>query len=454
MSEANQGFRFLFAMFQGGGNIPLIMPIVTELVSRGHKVRILAGPGIRPGLNAGQESRSIDRAARPVSEGFLRRIAESGATYVPLSEPTTNPYVSAPPLRGLMFGWMPERFVSIATNSARTTLWSDTWARNVAEQVRQQPVDAVVADYWLLGALAAAEAAGIPRAVIVHNAFPPNAAGQPPKGSGLLPAQTLPERARQALWQWAYDRVWTRDGLPAHNQARLALGLPPLRSPFDEYDSAQRVLVTGTEAFDFPARRLAPNIRYVGTPIDDKDALPGSWSSPWPAEDARPLVLVSLSTLSQGQAPAMHRILEAVRQMPVRALVTLGPSLNKDEFTSSPNVVFEPFTPHSAVLPHVAAIVSQCGLGTLSKALTHGVPLLCIPLVGDQPDNAARIVAHGAGLRLLPGASAEQIRASLSKVLDVPGYRAAAQRMGMQIAQTTPEITAANELEAVASRRA
>jgi UDP:flavonoid glycosyltransferase YjiC (YdhE family) len=230
--------------------------------------------------------------------------------------------------------------------------------------------------------------------------------------------------------------------------------LPSLRSPFDEYDRAERVLVTGTEAFDFPARRLAPNVRYVGTPIDDKDAPAGAWCSPWPAEDARPLVLVSLSTLDQGQAPVMHRILEAVGQMPVRSLVTLGPSLNKDEFSQSPNIVFESFAPHSAVLPHVAAIVSQCGLGTLSKALAHGVPLLCMPLVGDQPDNAARIVAHGAGLRLSQGASAEQIRASLSEVLGVPGYRAAAQRMGLQIAQATPEITAANELEAVARGRA
>jgi hypothetical protein len=34
-------------MFQGGGNIPLIMPIVTELALRGHDVSVLPGPGIR-----------------------------------------------------------------------------------------------------------------------------------------------------------------------------------------------------------------------------------------------------------------------------------------------------------------------------------------------------------------------------------------------------------------------
>src|SRR6266545_1411004 len=54
--------RFLFAMFQGGGNIPLILPIAAELVARGHAVRVLAGPGIRGGR-------------LPVSARFRERIA-------------------------------------------------------------------------------------------------------------------------------------------------------------------------------------------------------------------------------------------------------------------------------------------------------------------------------------------------------------------------------------------
>jgi hypothetical protein len=38
--------NFLFAMYQGGGNIPLIAPVAGRLVERGHLVRVLAGPGI------------------------------------------------------------------------------------------------------------------------------------------------------------------------------------------------------------------------------------------------------------------------------------------------------------------------------------------------------------------------------------------------------------------------
>jgi UDP:flavonoid glycosyltransferase YjiC (YdhE family) len=324
------------------------------------------------------------------------------------------------------------------------------WARNVIDELHTSPADIVVADYWLPGAIAAAEAAGVPSAVIVHNAFPPNARGHPPKETGYLHARTPIQRLRQAPAQWMHDRIWARDGLPAHNIARRELGLGPLPSVFDEFWRSARVLILGYEAFDFPAR-LAANVRYVGTPIDDNDVERDAWRPPWPTDDARPLVLVSLSTLSQGQAPTMHRILEAVGQMPVRALVTLGPSLNSADFHAPPNAVFENFVPHSAVLPHVAAAITQCGLGTLTKALRHGVPLVCLPLVGDQPDNAARIVAHGVGLRLQPDASSGSIRAALARVLEDPRFREAAGRLGAILSSGPPgEMMAADELEAIA----
>lgn len=68
--SSERSARFLFAMFQGGGNIPLILPVAAELVTRGHEVRVLAGPGIRAGR-------------LPISDRFRERIAAAGATFVP-----------------------------------------------------------------------------------------------------------------------------------------------------------------------------------------------------------------------------------------------------------------------------------------------------------------------------------------------------------------------------------
>jgi UDP:flavonoid glycosyltransferase YjiC (YdhE family) len=123
--------------------------------------------------------------------------------------------------------------------------------------------------------------------------------------------------------------------------------------------------------------------------------------------------------------------------------------LNVNDFAAPPNAVFETFVPHSAVLPHTSAIVSQCGLSTLSKALRSGVPLVCMPIVGDQPDNAARVVAKGAGIRLSADASPEEIKGALTRVLTEPTFKQNARTVGAQMAGDRAERRAADELEAL-----
>lgn len=84
------------------------------------------------------------------------------------------------------------------------------------------------------------------------------------------------------------------------------------------------------------------------------------------------------------------------------------------------------------------------------QALAHGVPLVCIPLVGDQPDNAARVVARGAGVRLTGQASAEQIRRAIAQVVREPRFRTSAQRFARALAGEDGTERAVRELESLA----
>lgn len=198
--------------------------------------------------------------------------------------------------------------------------------------------------------------------------------GVPPHGTGFLPARNPLELLRNAAGRAALDRIHVLNGLLPLNRSWALLGLRPLHSPFEQHDAAARVLVLVNSAFDFPAQRLPSNIRYVGTPFDDVGTV--LWELPWPPGDARPLVVVSLSTVPQGQGPLMHRVLHALAMLSVRALVTLGPVLDRSQFSAPENVRLETFVPHAAVLPHAAAMVTQGGLGGLTKALAHGAPLV------------------------------------------------------------------------------
>src|SRR3954466_3817141 len=83
-------------------------------------------------------------------------------------------------------------------------------------------------------------------------------------------------------------------------------------------------------------------------------------------------------------------------------------------------------------------MVTQCGLGTVTKALTHGFPMVCVPLLGDQPENTARVAARGAGLRLPADAAPGRIAEAIRRVLAELGFRAQAARLGAAMAAEGP----------------
>ena len=85
------------------------------------------------------------------------------------------------------------------------------------------------------------------------------------------------------------------------------------------------------------------------------------------------------------------------------------------------------------------------------KALAHGVPMVCIPMGRDQNDTAARVVHHGAGVRLSTRSSAARIAAAVRQVLEDPRYRDNAQRLSRVIAEEAQTSDVAVELESVAS---
>ena len=105
---------------------------------------------------------------------------------------------------------------------------------------------------------------------------------------------------------------------------------------------------------------------------------------------------------------------------------------------------------HADVLPYCSAVLTHGGHGTVIKALAAGVPLVVAPLGRDQPDNAARVVHAGAGLRVSRKASVADLRQALGRVLDEPRYRSAARRMAATLAAERNDGLVVDELERTA----
>ncbi|MGQ0434359.1 MAG: nucleotide disphospho-sugar-binding domain-containing protein [Microthrixaceae bacterium] len=411
------------------------MPVVRAVVDRGHDVIVVAGPSIRrPNPPPAASPRLVDR------------LRDAGARVEQLLDEPLHP-LDGFVLGAAIFGRTPTSLYG-AVDAGRIARWSLPWAERFAPVIDRVQPDALVCDFFLSGALAAGEAAGIPTAALVHNCT----VGWPLPGLPLPPPGASPRGGprgwvRDRLWAATYRHIAGRDGAVHLDAARAALGLSPLRaSPDEQVMRADRVLVLGTRALEFPLRGPVPeNVRYVGTILEDDAS--ASWE-PGP-DGEQPRVLVSLSTLPQGQTPVMRSVLEAVGGLPIRAVVTLGPAMTQESFDVPANVQVETFVPHEAVLPHVAAVITQCGLGTISKVLARGRPMVCLPVLGDQPANAARIERLGAGLRLSPDAPPAEIRDAIRRVLDQPTFRVAAERYASAVEREDPRQAVVDELESL-----
>jgi MGT family glycosyltransferase len=262
---------------------------------------------------------------------------------------------------------------------------------------------------------------------------------------GMFPAKGPLGRLRDRALDAVIDRLLNR-GLPGLNAARADLGLAPLRRLRDQYGRADRVLVLTSPAFDFPAR-LPANLRYVGPQLDDP-----AWAQPWepPAGDDRPFVLVAMSTTFMDHTEHLQRVVTALGQLSVRGLVTTGHGIDPDQIRAPEGVQVTRSAPHQAVLAHADVLVTHGGHGTVMKGLVAGVPIVCTPIGRDQPDNAARVVYHGAGVRVAKKASPAAIAAAVQRVLDDPSYRRAAARLGEQVRADADRGLVVTELEALA----
>jgi MGT family glycosyltransferase len=238
--------------------------------------------------------------------------------------------------------------------------------------------------------------------------------------------------------------MWDKRGLPQLNALRTQRGLARLQHLWDQVHEARRELVMTSPAFDFPAA-LPAQVRYVGPVMDDPLwAGDEAWQAP-PGSD--PLVLVAMSSTFQNHIGNLQRVVDALGTLPVRALVTTGPSVDPGDLVARANVNVIGAAPHGKVLPHVAAVVTHGGHGTVMKALAAGAPMVVMHHGRDQADNAARITARGAGIALKRTAGPTAIASAVNRVLADPSYRANARRLGEAIRRDAAGDVLLRELE-------
>ena len=147
-------------------------------------------------------------------------------------------------------------------------------------------------------------------------------------------------------------------------------------------------------------------------------------------------MLASLGTVAHAEAGVFEAILEAVAGEPIEVVAAIGRDQDPARFGEPPaNVRIEGYVPQIAVLEQAAAFITHGGFNSTKEALSLGVPLVVIPISGDQPYTAERVEALGLGRRVGPDErSPEIIRERLRDVLANPTYRATAREFADEMA--------------------
>ena len=417
---------FLFAHWEGGGNTPPMLAVVRRLLTSGHAVRVMSDPCNR------DEVEAVGAAFSPWRRAPHR--ADKSAN----SDPLRDWEVKTPPA---LIGRLRE-YLFIGPSLA--------YAQDLLDELTRFPADVIVTSELLLGAMAGAEAAGIPCAALSANVYLFPLPGVPPFGPGLQPATNALGRLRDWLIRTVALREFGK-GTAAFNETRRTLGLDPVAHPFDQLTRLASHLVLTSAAFDFASTNPPKQLVYAGPELDDP-AWTQPWRSPFDTSDRRPLVLVGFSTTFQNQIDVLQRVIAALGELDVRAVVTTGPAVDVVSLPSAPNVHVCASAPHSQLLKEAAAVVTHAGHGTVIRAIAAGVPVVCMPMGRDQNENAARVVFHGAGVRVKPTASAAKIRQAVRDVLESSRHRECARRLGEAVAKDARDSRAVSVLEAIANR--
>lgn len=330
------GKHLFFVAAPAAGHVNPVLPLVAELVGRGHRVTFASGPAYVGAIEgAGAEAVRLPWTLDPTA---LSREAFSTTSFVGLLDGLLE--AAAPGIDALV------------------------------EKVRDADVvcfDATVAPV----AAAVSQRLGVPAVALVASM----AVNEHLPLAELLPPDFRPDNEALVRFATRLHEFSQQQGLPAP--------LVPMAAP-----PVPLTLVFVPAAFQIAAETFDETYRFVGPTVRA-----GEWAPP----GGKPVLLVSLGTAFTDRPDVFRACAQAFAGTEWHVVMSLGrtdPALLGE---LPPNVEALPSVPQQAVLGHATAFVSHAGMNSIMEALSHAVPLVTLPQVPEQALNARRVRELGLG---------------------------------------------------------
>ncbi|XP_039511704.1 UDP-glucuronosyltransferase 1A5-like isoform X5 [Pimephales promelas] len=177
-------------------------------------------------------------------------------------------------------------------------------------------------------------------------------------------------------------------------------------------------------ALEFP-RPVMPNMVMIGATVSQKPKpLSKELEEFANGSGEHGFVVFTLgSMVSQLPEAKAREFFEAFRQIPQRVLWRYTGPVPEN---APKNVKLMKWLPQNDLLGHpkVKAFITHGGSHGIYEGICNGVPMVMLPLFGDQGDNAQRLVARGVAEALsIFDVTSEKLLVALRKVLDDKSYK-------------------------------
>ncbi|KAM0466130.1 hypothetical protein ACHAPV_001083 [Trichoderma viride] len=169
------------------------------------------------------------------------------------------------------------------------------------------------------------------------------------------------------------------------------------------------------------------------------------------------VVGITQGTLAMDPTSLIIPSVRALKDDPSLLLIVISPH-GKDveaQMGETDNVRYADWLPYHLLLPRLSLLMSNGGYGSITQALSHGVPLLCAGQTEDKKDTAARVAWCGAGIDLkTDNPTSDQVKAAANKILSDESYSVRAHLLGKELNEQGGAQKASELLEELATRHA
>ena len=200
--------------------------------------------------------------------------------------------------------------------------------------------------------------------------------------------------------------------------------------------------------FQFDADSFDERFNFVGPCLNRPSQ--AAWTN---RSGGKPLLLISESAAYR-ESTFLHLCLEAFAHCDYYVVYSVGantPPIDSDSLPANFEINRDAY--NLAILPHAAAIVCQCGMGTALEALYFGVPIVALPNHAFNAEVAYRVAELGLGIHLHDrDVSASSLNKSVDSLIADSATRARLTNMQSAIRKCGGAELAANLIEGALNR--